>query len=67
MALVGFIGVEDCTPARGANVFHVAVPLNCKIPNEISPLLSILATLLFWDSHLMIFRKKPGFCVPSSI
>lgn len=65
MAAIGFIGVPD-TSASGANWDQVAVPLNCSKPKLISPFESILATFVFWLSHLMIFRRNSGFCVFSS-
>ncbi len=57
IALMGFIGVEWMTPARGAKSAHVEVPLNCKIPKLIWWFESILAMFVFSLSHLMSFRK----------
>ena len=70
MADMGFIGVEWMTPARGAKSAHVEVPLNWRIPKLIWWFESILAMFVFWDSHLMSWRRMEGwavFAVNSSI
>ena len=66
IASLGFIG-DPFTPAFGAKAFHVAVPLNCKIPKLITSLESILATLVFCDSQRIKTRNFASFSVPTSI